>query len=230
MPKKARPRQRRTRHCPRNTVTAAAPPASAEAGEWPAALAGLPICPVRKLPVPFSAERGEGGRAVFTALDPEHKELIIRHRLCGVCGQPLGYWFVFLGDETSTEPGGFYVDPPMHEDCAVAAIKVCPFIQQERVPRRPATPEDVMIAPPGSFEGPKRPWVMAVIRDFKMVPQLAWGGSGITLVFRPARIVRTRRFEYQDGRLTEVTPSAPGTALQPAQPAALAEHRPLPRA
>ncbi len=63
-----------------------------------------------------------------------------------------------------------------------------------------------MIAPPGSPEGPKRPWLMAVTRDFKMVPQQAWGAGPVTLVFRPARIVRTRRFEYHEGRLAEVTP------------------------
>jgi hypothetical protein len=177
-----------------------------EPSEWPDALAGLPICPVRKLPVPFSAEREETGRAIFTALDPVRKDQIIRYRLCGVCGSPLGYWFVFLGDEVSAVPGGIYVDPPMHEECALAAIEVCPYIQHERVPRRPVTPDDVMIAPPGSFDGPKRPWVMAVTRDFKMVPHRAWGGGPVTLVYRPARIVRTRRFEYREGRLAEVTP------------------------
>jgi hypothetical protein len=113
---------------------------------------------------------------------------------------------VFLGDEVSAVPGGIYVDPPMHEECALAAIEVCPYIHHERVPRRPVTPEDVMIAPPGSFDGPKRPWVMAVTRDFKMVPHRAWGGGPVTLMYRPARIVRTRRFEYREGRLAEVTP------------------------
>ncbi len=73
----------------------------AEPSEWPAPLAGLPVCPVRKLPVPFSAEWDETGRAVFTALDPARKDEIVRYRLCGVCGRPLGYWFVFLGDEVS---------------------------------------------------------------------------------------------------------------------------------
>lgn len=94
----------------------------------------------------------------------------------------------------------------MHEACAEAAIALCPFIARERVPRRPLAPEDVMIAPPGSFEGPKRPWVMAVTRGFRMVPHQAWGGGQVTMVFRPARIVRVRRFEYISGRLAEVTP------------------------
>ena len=177
-----------------------------EPGDWPAALAGLPVCPARRLPVPFSAEQDEHGRAVFTALDPARKDQIIRHRLCGVCGRPLGYWFVFLGDEISARPGGIYVDPPMHENCALAAIEVCPYIRHERVPRRPLTPQDVMIAPPGSFEGPKRPWVMAVTRDFRMVPHQAWGGGPSTLVFRPSRIVRTRRFEYRESLIAEVAP------------------------
>lgn len=190
----------------------------ARRGQWPAALEGLPLCPVRKLPVPFSAERDASGRAVFTALDPERQEEIIRDRLCGVCGRELGYWMAFLGDQASAVPGGIYVDPPMHEDCALAAMEVCPFIQHERVPRRPAAEGDVTIAPPGTFEvgganGPKRPWVMAVTRDFKMVPQQAWGGGGVTMVYQPGSIVRTRRFEYRQGRITEVTPA-------PAQPPA----------
>jgi ferredoxin len=182
----------------------------AQPGEWPAALEGLPLCPVRKLPVPFSAEWDDSGRAVFTALDPERKEEMIRDRLCGVCGRPLGYWMVFLGDVVSSVPGGEpYMDPPMHEDCALAAMEVCPFIQHERVPRRPAAPEDVLLAPPGSFEGPKRPWVMAVTHGFKMVPRRTWSadGEGIMMVYQPGSIVRTRRFEYREGRITEVTPA-----------------------
>jgi len=180
--------------------------AAAEPGGWPDALAGLPVCPVRRLPVPFSAERDETGRGVFTALDPVHKEQIIRYRLCGVCGKHMGYWIVFLGDEVSAVPGGIYVDPPMHEECALAAIEVCPYIKLERVPRRPLAPQDVMIAPAGSFDGPKRPWVMAVTRDFKMVPHRAWGRGPVTLVYQPTRIMRTRRFEYREGRLAEVIP------------------------
>ena len=78
----------------------------------------------------------------------------------------------------------------MHEDCALAAIEGCPYIQRERLPRRPLALEDVMIAPPGSLDGPRPPWVMAVTPDCKMVPWRAWAGAPVTLALRPARVVR----------------------------------------
>jgi hypothetical protein len=172
---------------------------------WPDAVRGLPVCPKRQLPIPYSAERDENGIGIFTALDPVHKDRIIRHRLCGLCGEPLGSWITFLGDEHSLEPEGFFIDPPMHEKCSEAAILLCPFIAGERVPRRPATPDDVMTAPPGTFENlTKHGWVMAYTRGFRAGWYTAFGASDQTQVFYPRAVTRIRRFEYRDGRLEEV--------------------------
>jgi hypothetical protein len=173
---------------------------------WPACVRDLPECPVRKLPAPFAAEVEPDGRVNFTALDPYRKQDIIRYRLCGICGKPLTHWIVFLGDWLSTQGGddGVYVDPPMHEACCLASIELCPYIARERVPRRPPRPQDVMISPAGTFEGPKRPWVMAYTRDFKIVVTRAWGDAEASQVFRPAKIARTRWFAYgPDGLIRE---------------------------
>jgi hypothetical protein len=161
---------------------------------------------VRHLPVPFVAI-WEDGRANYTAMDPRRKAEIITRRLCHVCGRPLGKVFVFLGAEVSAQPGGFYVDPPLHERCAeLSAAGWCPFISNEQVPRRPPDSRDVTISPAGQFEGPKLPWVMAYTGSFIAALAAGYGAAAATEVFLPGPILRTRRFEYRGGRLAAVTP------------------------
>lgn len=171
--------------------------------DLPPAVAALPVCPKRKLPIPYSASVTPEGIAEFTVLDPVRKVEIAEKRLCGICSLPLGYWFVFLGDEHSLDPGGYFIDPPMHEDCAEAsAFQLCPFIGIEAVPRRPPNPGDLVLGEADVVQAmPKADWVMAVTRSYRT----GWEPTkdGLVLVFRAAPPKRVRRFTYVDGWLTD---------------------------
>lgn len=182
----------------------------------PPAVAALPVCPKRKLPIPFSAFVNDDGTGDFTLTDPERVEECHRYGLCGVCGHPNGYYLAFLGGPRSATPGrGGYTDPPMHEECAEAAISLCPYIAHPRVPRRSAEISlrnaEVEADEPRGFidERPEsREWVMVIARGSRVRREPTNGGR-TALVFQPTRHIRERRFRYNDaGRLEEVTPGA----------------------
>jgi hypothetical protein len=191
----------------------------------PPELAHMPICPHRGLPIPYIAEVGDDGAGHFTILDPRRQRECYEHRLCAMCGLPMGEEVALIGDVVSLEPGGFYIEPPVHEDCGKLAIGgLCPYISRERVPRR-AHEDDGTIAVLGTLDDlatvgrgvAKRPVVMAVVHRYKMAMHM--GGTNPMPVFVTSRPIRVHRYAWADNRavLVAVTEAAPP---QPAAPVA----------
>jgi len=188
--------------------------------KWPPEVEHLPVCPHRRLPIPFIAEVGVGGIGHFTILDDNRARECLKHRLCAMCGLPMGAEIALLGDVVSLEPGGFWIEPPVHERCAeIAGSGLCPFVSRERVPRRP--PEDgVAIVGMGRDELadvgrsiPKRPWVMAITESYTVGLALTHVGTA-AMVYQAGPIVRVRRYAWDaDGKLAEVL-SAPTRAVR----------------
>ena len=160
---------------------------------WPEALKGLPVCPVRGLPIPVSSGRDPGtGAGRFGVNDPLAKLACGLSRTCGVCGLLLGATMVFLAVDYGADPARLvFSDPGMHEPCAAASMTLCPFIQRERVPHWAG-------AQPG-----KPGWVWLVTSSYDLVP----GRGSALAAFRPAPAGTIRRFGYVAGRLAEVTGS-----------------------
>jgi len=189
-----------------------------ERSTWPEQIRALPICPRRKLPIPFSAARRtepeHDGRVVgdFTITDHDRVGRCAAERLCGVCGLRLGYWIAFLGGPQSAESArGAYSDPPMHEECAEWALRLCPYIVSHRVPRRSdlIDPAGAAVArPPGEDPAHPEAWVIAVTRSYKTFQSFDRATRTPILLFRPQPASRLRRFEYRGERheLAEVTP------------------------
>lgn len=69
----------------------------------------------------------ETGVPDFRVTDAERLAMVLRRRLCGLCGVPLGGNVFFIGGPLSVESGAF-TDPPMHRECARYALRVCPFL------------------------------------------------------------------------------------------------------
>jgi hypothetical protein len=162
----------------------------AEPGEWPEAVAGLPVCPVRGLPMPVSSGRDRGtGAGRFGVNDPVAKLACGLCRACGVCGRALTAMIVFLAVDYGADPDRLvFSDPGMHEPCAEASMALCPFIQRERVPHR----DGARTGKPG--------WLWVASPSYQLVP-----GRGAALVaFRPGPVEAVRRFRYVGGRLAEV--------------------------
>ena len=183
-------------------------------GQWPPEVKHLPVCPHRRLPIPFIAEVGPDGIGHFTILDNKRARNCLEHRLCAMCGLPMGAEVALLGDVTSLRPSGIWIEPPVHERCAeIAASGLCPFVSRKRVPRRP--PEDgVAIVGMGPDEladvgrtRAKRPWVMAITRAYTTGLIISHGGHPV-MVYQAGPIVRVRRYAWSaDGKLAEVQPA-----------------------
>lgn len=60
----------------------------------------------------------------------------IEERLCGICGTSLGKLCVFIGGPESVANRCFS-DPPMHEECARYASKVCPYLANSKAKHHP---------------------------------------------------------------------------------------------
>ena len=185
-------------------------------GQWPSEVEHLPVCPHRRLPIPFIAEVGADGVGHFTILDNKRARDCLEHRLCAMCGLPMGAEIALLGDVASLRPGGFWIEPPVYERCAeIAADGLCPFVSRERVPRR--SPEDgVAIVGMGPDELadvgrsiPKRPCVMAIAESYTAGLTLSHVGTPV-MVYRAGPIIRVRRYTWDaDGKLAEVLPAPP---------------------
>lgn len=191
-------------------MNAATPP---EPGPEPAqalpeGLAKRPVDPKRKLPIPVMNMRPSDlddwdseKVADFTAIWAPTVIECGKKRLCGICGEPLGYWIAFLGGPKSAANRA-YVDPPFHPSpCAVAALTLCPHIA---IPHHKRAPDHRLAAEtsvPAGFDASRTDeWVMGITRDYKMDVRPD------SIVFRPAPFKRVRRFTYNDqGVLTEVT-------------------------
>jgi len=80
------------------------------------------------MPVPFTALI-TNGVPDFRTTDHANWLICATTRVCGLCGEPLSlsHPVCFIGGEKSATSGFFY-DPPMHEECAEYAFKVCPFL------------------------------------------------------------------------------------------------------
>lgn len=93
--------------------------------EVPARVAALPVDD-RGYPVPHSVKWIEG-KPDFRVIDPVKWHAAIKHRCCGLCGQPLGVRMAFVGGDKSIA-NRLFVDLPMHRDCAIYALQACPFL------------------------------------------------------------------------------------------------------
>lgn len=195
---------------------------------WPEALKARPVCPKRGLPIPFIAEVGDDGVGHFTILDNEHKEQCLKYRLCAMCSGPMGEEIALVGDVVSLDPGGFFIEPPIHEGCAEIALGgLCPYLSHQRVPRRPLLDDKVaVIGDPGELvtvgrEIAKRPMIVAITQTYR--PALIPTSKGsLTMIYQPGRVLRVRRFEWSGGRAVEVQP-------RPQRPVVRTQRRRKPR-
>ena len=92
----------------------------------PARLAARPR-DARGYPIPYAVLQPEGGPPDFRITDVNAWSQAVRLRLCALCGVPLGRHLAFVGGPL-TYQNRYFTDLPMHRDCAVYALKVCPFL------------------------------------------------------------------------------------------------------
>jgi hypothetical protein len=78
-------------------------------------------------PVPWIALRGADGTPDFRVIDEERRARAMKERLCQLCGGPMGKTLFFVGGPGCITHMAFF-EPPVHLDCLIYAMQVCPFI------------------------------------------------------------------------------------------------------
>lgn len=110
--------------------------------EMPPAIARLPK-DARGYPVPYSALY-VNGKPDFTQVDPSRWVRLFKIKGCGVCGSPITGRLFFVGGPMCATNRLFF-DHPMHEDCAVYALRVCPFLALPKMAYRKREDEGVEV-------------------------------------------------------------------------------------
>lgn len=71
----------------------------------------------------------------FRAMDGRKFRAAVKHKLCWVCGEPLGRWLAFpIGPMCAITRT--ISEPPSHRECAEWSIRNCPFLSQPQMVRR----------------------------------------------------------------------------------------------
>jgi hypothetical protein len=113
----------------------------------PARIRQLPVCPVRRVPVPWFVAK-VNGIWEFRAADPEKLVLAVRNKLCWVCGAPLGRFMSFvLGPMCAVNRNS--AEPSCHKECAVFSAQACPFLSKPRMHRREGGLPETLAESPG---------------------------------------------------------------------------------
>lgn len=80
----------------------------------------------RGYPIPFTV-LWKDGVPDFRVIDPQKWADALSAKRCGICGGFLGAHIAFVGGPLSIE-NRLFTDLPMHRDCAIYALKTCPFL------------------------------------------------------------------------------------------------------
>jgi hypothetical protein len=158
----------------------------------PPGIAKLPRDP-RGYPIFFTAAKKADGSPDFRVADPFKRTVAMLERRCGLCGEPLGYWIVFIGGPRALENRSFG-DPPMHEDCARYAVKVCPYLAIKETDR--------------TYSGPEAAFSKEVTIPEKPAVVLLWKCRGYD-VERPARGASPADFVFIAWPATEIADYRP---------------------
>lgn len=137
-------------------------------------------------PVPYFVSWIEGAPD-FRVVDPQKINDALLFQLCWICGQKLGANKAFVVgpmcaiNRTSGEP-------PSHLECALFAVKVCPFMVNPEMRRREA----------GMPEGAEHPGGIMLKRNPGV--SLVW----VTRSFKPFRVRRNTEQGIQEGVLLKM--------------------------
>lgn len=155
----------------------------------------------RGLPVPM-VNMFEWQDYDFTAVNGSLALTLAQRKMCGICGERFET-AAFIGGPRSAETQA-YSDPPMHEECAMAALTLCPHIARRNMKRATdnhvkqdaITPKNMSLTKPDE-------WVMYVTAEYKIF--IDGEGDERTAFYVPNDAIYTRRWTYDsEGKLVEV--------------------------
>lgn len=92
----------------------------------------------RGYPIPYIVYRDRDGTPHFTINDQERVFTVLLEKRCALCGKPHRFadmWFIG-GPSAAFHEHGAFVDPPVHRECGLYALNVCPFIAAPNYSKR----------------------------------------------------------------------------------------------
>lgn len=134
--------------------------------DMPPRVATLPRDP-RGYPIPYTVKRDESGKPDFRIIDPEKAMRAVRMRCCGICGETLGARIAFVGGPLALA-NRLFTDLPMHRDCAIYALRTCPFIAAPKFAYSRALPADTVVSDNVSTDRPDR-FGLGITKTFSVV-------------------------------------------------------------
>jgi hypothetical protein len=153
--------------------------------EIPDRIRKLPV--LRGYPVPWFVQEFEHGYD-FRVVGGEKMLAAIHQKLCWICGEPLGSIWVFtIGPMCIINR--ITSEPPSHRECAVFAVKACPFLNQREIKRNEKDlPENTQGA--AGIHIDRQPGVIALwfTNNYNLTP--APGGTGFLFeIGDPSRVL-----------------------------------------
>lgn len=174
-------------------------------------LGSRPLDPKRKLPIPYVNEFDDGSHD-FTVINGMKSLEVGRNGRCGLCNEQLEHEVAFLGGIPKEDGMGVYTDPPMHEECAAEATRLCPHLRLQRMARVPEHRINAALnikTGPSWVETKPAAWYLTIWNGYRMsiiegvlcylpgVPVKDPLSQGIT---QPTRV---RTFDYNEQGLLE---------------------------
>lgn len=114
--------------------------------DMPSRCGHLPI-DRRGYPVPKFVEYVDG-EPDFRIMNRRHMSAAIKHKICWICGEKLGRFMAFaIGPMCAINK--VTSEPPCHRECAIFALKNCPFLSNPMSKRRESNMPEEHKAPAG---------------------------------------------------------------------------------
>ena len=116
------------------------------------------------LPIPYIALIKANGDPDFRVTDQLKRLLVMKHKRCQLCGEPLGKWVFFTGGTIAAKQNAYF-EPAAHLECLLYAMQVCPFIvgkmEHADVAKVQAANPDVTVQVDETYESVRNPlWVI----------------------------------------------------------------------
>lgn len=164
--------------------------------EMPESIKRLPVDEKRGLPIPLMNQAPDGTHS-FVAINFKTVMRILEEKLCGICGEKLGFASAFVSGPLSFQNRA-YSDPPFHPDCARFAMTVCPHIVIPHAQRATDTRVEREVGKvqngPGAVAQKPQEWIIAIAPTAETVAHM----SNVGLLIRCGKPTRAIRYTYDD--------------------------------
>lgn len=164
--------------------------------EIPKELAHLKI-DNRGYPVPYFVSWIDG-KPEFRFLNAERLDMIIRRKVCHICGKKLPDDFFYFISGPMGLKNKISTDAPMHRLCAQFSLVACPHLYRQKAERRENDALAKSLIEEKEKHDPGKPDTILLVKADKI--KTVWEGGRPYIHFRP---VASEKYIYENGTLVK---------------------------